>query len=61
MILEIIGVTIGKQLRFVDESPEDSRAGRQRKILPGGWDSYAYTLQLREGIKRVRRIWIVLT
>jgi len=31
---EIIGRTIGKQLRFVDESPEQSRARRQREGYP---------------------------
>jgi uncharacterized protein YbjT (DUF2867 family) len=31
---EIIGRTIGKQLRFVDETPEQSRARRQREGYP---------------------------
>jgi len=31
---EIIGKTIGKQLRFVDETPEQSRARRQREGYP---------------------------
>ena len=32
--LEIIAGTIDKQLRFVDESPEESRARRQREGCP---------------------------
>jgi len=31
---EIIGRTIGKQLRFIDESPDESRARRQREGYP---------------------------
>jgi uncharacterized protein YbjT (DUF2867 family) len=31
---EIIGRTIGKQLRFIDETPEQSRARRQREGYP---------------------------
>jgi uncharacterized protein YbjT (DUF2867 family) len=31
---EIIGRTIGRQLRFVDETPEESRARRQREGYP---------------------------
>jgi uncharacterized protein YbjT (DUF2867 family) len=31
---EIIGSTIGKQLRFVDETPEQSRVRRQREGYP---------------------------
>jgi len=31
---EIIGATIGKQLRFVDETPEEARARRMREGVP---------------------------